>query len=220
MLYPIIAIVVIASIGLLTLNRIVRRSGVTDADLSRALPGDTLVPDAIMIMDRAASFHAPVTAVWPWIVQLGKERGGWYFPRWIERFAGKTQFRGLRLFDETFQELAVGQDVPDWGPGDPVFRVIQLEPPRVLVYLTLRQPSANWTWPEVENPLPENTLVLSWALILEEIDSDHTRFYVRLRGKRQGKPFSWAFFLFGGLIDYLTIVLMFAGLRERLRKPG
>ena len=39
-----------------------------------------------------------------------------------------------------------------------------------------------------------------------------------LRGKWQGPRFPWAMFLVGGLIDYLTIALMFAGLSQRLRE--
>ena len=36
-------------------------------------------------MDRAFSLPAPPEVVWPWLVQLGKGRAGWYLPRWVER---------------------------------------------------------------------------------------------------------------------------------------
>jgi hypothetical protein len=202
---------------LLSLQRIATRSGVTNAEIAKPLPGDDLVPDPQLIMDRAATFTAPPDAVWPWIAQLGKGRAGWYFPRWLERLVNRPQFAGLRRIEPTFQHLQVGEDTPDWGPGDPVFRVAEIEPPYNLIYLSKRDPSANWTWPSSEFPVPDNTLLLSWALILEEGSHGSTRLLVRLRMARTTKPLGGIWAIGGGLIDYLTIVLLFAGLRERLK---
>jgi hypothetical protein len=44
-------------------------------------PGDDIVPDAAVVMDRDRILPAPARDVWPWIVQLGKDRAGWYMPR-------------------------------------------------------------------------------------------------------------------------------------------
>ena len=61
--------------------RLGRRSGVTDDEVAASLPGDAIVPDARVVIDRATTLAAPPERVWPWIVQLGKRRAGWYFPR-------------------------------------------------------------------------------------------------------------------------------------------
>ena len=82
------------------------------------------------------------------------------------------------------QHLKIGDEVPDYGPGDPVFRVAQLDPPHALVYLTIRQPSRNWTWPDPKEPLPADALSLSWALVLEDLGRSRSRLHVRLRAKR------------------------------------
>ena len=200
--------------------RVARRSGVTGADLSRHLPGDNLIEDPQMVMDRAAIFQAPAEAVWPWLVQLGKDRGGWYVPAWLERFTGRTMLSGLHQIEDQFQHIATGDFVPDYGPGEPLFKVILLEPDHCLVYLSIRQPSANWTWPQPDNPLPTNALALSWTLLLEETTPGQSRLYIRLRGKSQGQHASLGLFLIGGWIDYLTIVLMFAGLKQRIRETA
>jgi hypothetical protein len=171
-----------------------------------------------MVMDRATICHASVKDIWPWIVQLGKERGGWYVPAWLERFTRGSALSGIHKIDDQFQQLAVGDFVPDCGPGAPLFKVVALEPPRTLAYLSLRDPSANWTWPQSDDSLPRDTLGFSWALVLEEICDGQCRLYIRLRGKWQDPRFPWAMFLLGGLIDYLTITLMFAGLSQRLRE--
>ena len=74
---------------------------------------------------------APPEQVWPWLVQLGKERAGWYLPGWLERAVPRGR-RSLRFLDSDFQELAPGDEVPDWGPGEPRFRavIVDLMPER------------------------------------------------------------------------------------------
>ena len=60
------------------------------AEERASMPGDDLV-DADVVMDRAFTLGGPPDQVWPWLVQLGKHRGGWYLPRAVERavpFAG------------------------------------------------------------------------------------------------------------------------------------
>ena len=49
-------------------------------------------------MDRAFTLDAPVELVWPWFVQLGKRRAGWYLPRRIERFIPPPR-RAIRTID-------------------------------------------------------------------------------------------------------------------------
>jgi hypothetical protein len=202
--------------GFVWLNRIARRSGVKDSDLSRALPGDELLPHAQLVMDRATIFNASADQIWQWIVQLGKDRGGWYVPAWLERFTHGTLLSGIRNIDPKFQQLRIGDFIPEYGPGSPLFKVMQMESPRVLVYLSLRDPSANWGWPSKEDSLPKDTFAFSWSFMLDKIGNNHCRLQIRFRGQREGKAVPYLFYLFGGLIDYLTIVLMFAGLRERL----
>ena len=200
----------------LGLNRLARRTGVDSQEISLPLPGDDLIPQPDMIMDRAGVFDAPAQDVWPWMAQLGKSRGGWYCPAWLERFTHDTDLSGLRRIEPAFQNLLVGDFIPEYGPGKPVFKVIRREPPDTIVYLSARSPSANWTWPDPQKPFPADVFQFSWALILQEIDPVHCRFYIRFRAKGKPSRLTWLIFPLAGLVDYLTIVLMFAGLRERL----
>lgn len=129
------------------LRRLSSRSGVWDEEVAQALPGDDLVAGAGHVIDRAATIPAPAESVWQWIVQMGKQRAGWYFPRWVELAIPRGR-RGFRTVDPSLLDLVPGQRVPDWGPGDPQFEVAQIEPEQALVYLSLRQKSRNWTWPD------------------------------------------------------------------------
>lgn len=199
-------------------RRLARRSGVTAADLVAPLPGDELVERPDFVVDRAVGLPAPPAAVWPWLVQVGKGRAWWYLPAWAERFVWARDKRGARRIVPELQSLAVGDAVPDWGPGDPVFRVAALDPPHALVYHSLRQRSNHWRWPEPDTPRPPDCLELSWALVLAPLPGGRACLHVRLRaaGVGRGKPLIE---LGGGLIDYATIVLLFSGLRERLTNP-
>jgi hypothetical protein len=59
------------------------RWGATDEGVCRAMPGDGLVPDATSTT-RAITIAAPPEQVWPWLVQLGYGRAGWYSYDWID----------------------------------------------------------------------------------------------------------------------------------------
>ncbi|MBA3278696.1 MAG: hypothetical protein H0U22_08260 [Geodermatophilaceae bacterium] len=195
------------------LTRLAARSGVTDAEIARVLPGDDLVAGAGHVIDRAATILTPVPVLWPWLVQLGKQRAGWYFPRWVELGIPPGR-RGLRTIEPSLLNVQVGERVPDWGPGDPQFEVAVVEVEHALVYLSLRQKSRNWTWPDRTDPLPDDVLALSWALVLSPVDDVHTRLHLRLR-MRRARERSPLMFL-GGLFDWVTVALLFAGLRERV----
>ena len=66
----------------------------------RPLPGDDLIPDAGVVLDRGAEFACSAEVLWPWIVQLGKDRAGWYLPDWLDglvlRAAARTRSLGRR----------------------------------------------------------------------------------------------------------------------------
>ena len=184
----------------------------TPQEIAAALPGDDLV-DANVVMDRATTLPGTAEDLWPWLVQLGKRRAGWYFPRTIERFLPPGG-RGLRHLEPAYAGLATGDRVPDWGPGEPEFEVALLDPPHALVYRSLRQRSRGHRWPVVDPP-PADTLELSWALVSHDV-SEGVRLHLRLRVcTTRGWTVPVARFA-GGAMDALTVGLLFAGLRERL----
>lgn len=198
------------------LSRLGRRSGASGADLRRRLPGDALIPRPRAVMDRVVTLPAPPEAVWPWLVQLGKGRAGWYLPRGLERIVPEGR-RPLHVVDARFQGLQTGDVVPDYGPGEPVFLVTHLEPERILVMRTIRDPAIGWRWPAVDDPLPPRALDLTWAMALEP-HGDGSRLHMRVRMTRNsaGRLMPVAEPLMG-LVDWGTIAVMAAGLRERLR---
>ncbi|WP_432477980.1 hypothetical protein [Nocardioides sp. GXQ0305] len=167
----------------------------TPGEVVRALPGDDLVPHAVVVMDRACTLPAPPEEVWPWLVQLGKRRAGWYLPRSVERWVPRSR-RALRRLDPRWQDLAVGDVIPDWGGRDETFEVALLDPPRALVHTSRR-----------------GRTDVSWALCLEARD-DGARLQLRLRLGPVRHPRLVG--TVGDAFDWLTVRGLAAGLAERV----
>ncbi|MET3810658.1 hypothetical protein [Arthrobacter sp. UYEF3] len=175
------------------------------------VPGDGLVPAPDVVMDRGFDLPAPPEMVWPWIAQLGKERSGWYLPRWAEALipAGR---RALRHIDPALQDLRAGDVIADWGGPGATFEIASIDPPRALVHRSQR-----------------GALAVSWAIVLRAAPGGSalsgtgtgigSRVHLRLRlaGVKRRRLVE----IGGGLFDLLTIAGLAAGLRERLSSdPG
>ena len=103
-----------------------RSWGVDPADAELAFAGDDLVPDATVIETRGVEIGAPPDAVWPWLVQMGYNRAGWYSYDVVDMKGASVD----RIVPE-LQELAVGDLVPN--SPDTAFAVRVLDPGRALV---------------------------------------------------------------------------------------
>jgi hypothetical protein len=102
------------------------RWGATNEEVHRAMPGDDLLPEGASTT-RAITIAAPPEQVWPWLVQLGYGRAGWYSYDWIDNDA---QPSADRIIPE-LQQLQVGDQIlmlPGMGP-----RVREVEPDLHLV---------------------------------------------------------------------------------------
>jgi len=91
-----------------------RTWGATQEDLHRLMPGDAAFLHSPSTT-RAITIRARPEDVWPWLVQIGYGRGGWYSYDWIDN-DGKTSARGI---DPALQDLDVGdriEMVPGMGP--------------------------------------------------------------------------------------------------------
>lgn len=170
----------------------------TTAEVAAPRPGDELVAAAEVVMDRAFDLDAPPEEVWPWLVQLGKRRAGWYLPRRVERVLPRSR-RALRHIDPRWQELGVGTVVPDYGGRDATFEVAEIEAGRHLVYTSRR-----------------GRTDLTWTLHLTPSPGSGTRVHLRLRlGPVTHVALAERV---GGLFDALTVAGMAAGLAERLSR--
>jgi hypothetical protein len=90
------------------------RWGASDDEVGRAMPGDDVIPDAASTT-RAIGIAAPPEEVWPWLVQIGHGRAGWYSYDWIDN----DGHRSATTIVPELQALTVGDQilmVPGMGP--------------------------------------------------------------------------------------------------------
>ena len=158
--------------------------GVVPAEAARDLPGDDLVAEAIVNETRGIDIDAPPEAVWPWLVQMGYGRGGWYSYDQIDMDGQSAD----SILDE-FGGLALGDQVPTHPGGG--FEVKTLQPNEVLV-LYLDTELVNATAEGEGTPvglqgagamgeLAMSEFRASWAFILEPAAGGRTRLIERLR---------------------------------------
>ena len=84
-----------------------RRWGATREEVARALPGDELVAAPVTSATHAITIRAPAGDVWPWLVQLGQNRGGLYSYQWLENLVG-CQMRNTDRIIPELQHLQEG----------------------------------------------------------------------------------------------------------------
>lgn len=139
-------------------------------DEARALPGDDVLPAAKAQATHHIDIDAPPDRIWPWLVQMGCRRGGWYSYDQLDN-------AGVASADHIvpeLQNLAVGDLLP-MRPDDPGgVAVLVLDAPRTMVLGTPLPPPG-----EPTPPGPRAT----WAFALEPIGGDATRLFVRVRAE-------------------------------------
>ena len=171
----------------------------TAAEVDSPMPGDVLIPRPDAVMDRAFTLRAPPEDVWPWLVQLGKGRAGWYMTHRVERFVPRAR-RASRHVDQRWQHLVVGSVIPDYGGRDETFTVAEIDPPHALVHTSRR-----------------GRMEVTWAIAVAPLDPRSSRVRLRLRmGPVRRK---WLVAVAGEAIDLVTISWLAGGLRERV-EPG
>lgn len=173
----------VLSAYLLVIRPWLLRWGATDADVRRPLPGDDLVPHPKMESTHAITIRASAAEVWPWLVQIGYKRAGWYSYDSIHRVLGVAgsvdddRHSANRIIPE-LQNLEIGDSVevgPEMG-----YAVAAIEPGRALV-LQARIDMRTWRTFDLTDPTPDKYLNSSWVWFLDEVDERTTRLIVRIR---------------------------------------
>lgn len=204
--------------------------GIDPAEATKALPGDDVVSAPTGGETRGITIDAPPEAVWPWLLQLGYGRAGWYSYDQLDQ-------RGRSADDivEAWQTLAVGDIVPTHPGGG--FEVVAIEPGHALVLrsdtalMQAQTEAAKASASGLETATagvkasgamlsrtpPE--YAASWAFVLEPLDGDRTRFIERFRvwfgAEQSGAPLVLPLLGFG---VFVMMQKQMVGIRERAER--
>ncbi len=142
----------------------------------RDLPGDAMMPEANAQMTHAITVQATPATIWPWLVQMGCGRAGFYSVDALDN-QGK---RSAREIHPELQALRVGDKIPATPDGDAHFEVLRFELDRILVLGACFDGNAERQAP-FSAPLPDRFWRTTWAFFLEPIGDRSTQIHVRAR---------------------------------------
>jgi hypothetical protein len=172
------------------------RWGATDDEVRRPLPGDDELDRPLLDATRAVTIAAPPAAVWPWLVQMGYRRAGFYAIDWIDNDGIPSANRIIL----ELQRLEVGELLPTGPSGG--FMVTALDPPRFLVGV-IRDPRFH----------------VSFCLALEPLDMRTTRLIARVRvDVRLTDPRLALYFLIFEPGDFVMMRQMLLGIKARAER--
>jgi proline iminopeptidase len=163
-----------------SLLRLCKRELGPDPDRARRLPGDELLTRPSFQRTHAVDIEVPMARVWPWLLQIGADRAGWY--SWDRLDNGDVQSAN-RIIAE-LQHLEVGQIIHGLPKARGGFAVLRIDEGRTVV---LGSPSLLPSGAPRGLP-PEPPYRMTWAFALEPIGAGATHLAVRVRGSFEPGP--------------------------------
>jgi hypothetical protein len=192
-----VAVLALAVVYGLPVRRWFSRWGTTSEEMARVMPGDALTPDPTDMSMQAITVDAPPEDIWPWLIQIGYQRGGLYSYDWLDRLFGfLDRPSAMRILPE-FQQLAVGDKVP-WGRTGTELSVEVLEPLRALA---LSYEARGFAW--------------VWQFGLYPLDKQRTRLVTRGTERVPDTPLWWLGMRFMEPASFIMTRRMLLGVKER-----
>jgi hypothetical protein len=177
--------------------------GSTEEERTRPLPGNDLVPAPTHSTTHAITIHAPPYKIWPWLVQMGQDRAGFYTHNWVEKLL-LSGIPDVHALHPEWQDLQVGdimRTTREIRPGHPIgWPVALIEPNRALVVGSRGVPPG------------------TWALVLDPIDGQTTRLLSRDRVKWRRWQSPFRLLAFEPLHAYMQTGVL-QGIKQRAELP-
>ena len=200
-----VAVIVSTALAGVLLRRRLIRWGATDAELELTLAGDELLPAVNVASTRSITINASAEQVWPWLVQLGQGRGGFYSYDFLENLVGLDINSADRIRPQ-WQQLTVGSSVR--LAAQVALTVAVLDPGRALVL--------RGGVPVGSAPVPYE---FTWAFTLRPGRAETTRLVVR---ERYCYARRWAGVVVqpAELVSCVMSPRMLRGIKCRAEQPG
>lgn len=175
------------------------RWGATDEEVARGMPGDEIVARPVFNATRAVTVNARPEEIWPWLVQIGFGRAGWYSYDLLDNLGRHSSEEIL----PEYQHLEPGDLIP-LGPGEASgLYVKDIRPNESMVWWERKRQATSWVWE------------------LFPIDDGQTRLITRVRNDyRKGL----SNFIFGLLLiepaDFPLMRKCMLGIKRRAEKAA
>jgi hypothetical protein len=187
--------------------------GATPDETTGAYPGDELIPDADHGTTMATTLPAPPEQVWPWLVQMGLGRGGWYGWDWLDNHGAPSADHIVAQW----QHLEQGQRLNSMPNGRNWMTVAALEPNRTLVLQSTYQWPSGRTVAMGPGPLPRAYTDAIWGFHLRPVPGGRTRLVTRTRARGRPRPVTWLFnLLLDEPLHFSMQIRQFHNLRARV----
>jgi proline iminopeptidase len=192
--------------------------GATDEEVAGPFPGADVVPGGKRAATMAVTIDATPEQVWPWLVQLGWDRAGWYSWDWLDN-AGRPSAREVHV---EWQDLGVGDRLKYWvpflGPQDS-YAVGVLEPNRFLGLYGLTDLQGRWLDPS--QPRPPAYMEGLWGFLLDRLADGRTRLVIG--GYQAARPPWFERLLYGWVFPPMVWVMqahMMTVLRRNIERTA
>jgi hypothetical protein len=106
-----IGLIIVAVLAVILLTPWMDRWGATNDEIQATYPGDALLKAPASFVNRAITIPASPAQIYPWIVQLGAERGGFYSHSWLETYLLQCKLVNADRIHPEWQRLQVGDQV-------------------------------------------------------------------------------------------------------------
>jgi hypothetical protein len=172
--------------------------GATAEEISRVMPGDELNVDPKFLATRAITINGTPEAIWPWLIQMGYGRAGFYGYDILENLGSPRGLPSAESILPEFQGFKVGDELPISSVAKMSFYAVQ--PDQYLVWAG----ETGGTYG-----------AFTWALY--PIDANHTRLVNRIRWSHHwSQPGILALDLFSEFTDHLAVRKILQGVKDRV----
>jgi len=154
MFLALFATLALAMVYWFPIRRWMSRWGTTPSDAAQVMAGDGLLVDPTYSGTLTVTVNALPEHIWPWLVQIGYQRGGLYSYDWLDRLFSYLDRPSATCILPEFQHLAVGDNIP--LGRSPSWPVAVIEPCRALVLDMRNMSGFDWVWQFGLYPIDEN----------------------------------------------------------------
>ena len=154
------------------------RWGATQAEFREIFPGDELVLSPKHHDTHAITIDAPLATLWPWLIQIGQDKGGFYSYAWLENLAGCHIHNADHIVAE-YQTLKTGDGVR-LHPDVPPLRAVIVKPYKAIVLMEKAAAESSST-----------AFQGNWGFYVRRVNDMTTRLLIRSRWQWNSGLFPW-----------------------------